>query len=216
MSGSKLQAFPIPQSPLVDEQGKITNAWYRFFLTLVQRTGGLKGKVTPSAYEPSILLEGLFTGEESDPRQQTFWPADAFPPQENPVPAQLALLFGDVPKAVPRQVVPQDPVLLPRNLFLPTDPGVGRFRDVVPGDTTNAPPAIEAQAVGASPWTYFPNSPGHILVSGGTVGGITWSRDGAAYLATGIVAGFIPVEVTDSIIITYAVAPTVTLIRRPR
>jgi len=75
------------------------------------------------------------------------------------------------------------------------------------------PPAAEsAVTVGASPYTYSPSVRGNVIVSGGTVSAIAFSRDGVTFYATGQTAGMFLLCATDRLRITYTVLPTVTFV----
>lgn len=214
MSAAGLQALPIPQAPLVTTSGHITNPWYRLILALIQRTGGTQGKVTPDELEPFVVLSGLMTGEVGTGVTHGLLLGDVG--REGELAGGGLPLFPDAPiTPARRDVVPQDAAAGPHFPVFPQDPSPAFVRFMVPQDTPNAPPDVEGQTPGASPWTYTPGVSGWVLVSGGTVSAIAWSRDGVTFLATGMITGFFPVEVTDSVRITYTVAPTVTLIRRP-
>lgn len=53
-----------------------------------------------------------------------------------------------------------------------------------------------------------------IITSGGTVTNIEFSRDGATYYTTGLIAGIVNLSPNDYIRVTYAVAPTMTKVPR--
>lgn len=75
------------------------------------------------------------------------------------------------------------------------------------------PPAPEvAVTPGASPYSYSTPSGGFLIVQGGTVSLIEFSRDGVTYRNYGVVAGPIPASSNDIIRITYTVAPTLTFV----
>ena len=69
---------------------------------------------------------------------------------------------------------------------------------------------------GASPYVYQNDTDydQDIIVSGGTVSAITFSRDGAAYYATGIITGMFRLSPLDYLKTTYTVAPTMTKVPR--
>jgi hypothetical protein len=69
----------------------------------------------------------------------------------------------------------------------------------------------EVVTLGASPDTYIVEEDGVLIVNGGTVSQIDYTRNATA-VPVGVVAGPIPVLAGDSITITYAVAPTVTFL----
>jgi hypothetical protein len=75
------------------------------------------------------------------------------------------------------------------------------------------PPGNEsALTIGASPYTYVAGVKGSLIVSGGTVSAIAFSRDGATFYSTGQTAGMFPLNARDSLRITYTVLPTVTFV----
>lgn len=80
--------------------------------------------------------------------------------------------------------------------------------------TTTADPA--AITPGASPYAYQNTGaePVDVIVSGGTVSAIAFSRDGTTYYATGQTAGMFRLEVGDFLKVTYSVTPTMTAIPR--
>lgn len=78
---------------------------------------------------------------------------------------------------------------------------------------TGLAPAAEVPVVpGASPYTYSPAVKGTLIVSGGTVSLIRFSRDGTNFYATGQIAGMLPMNARDQLVITYTVTPTVTFV----
>lgn len=81
----------------------------------------------------------------------------------------------------------------------------GIFRGLAPGN-------VEPVTLTGSPYTYSAARRGSLLVSGGTVTAIEFSRDGTAYYNVGVIAGAIPINAGDLVRITYAVAPTVTFV----
>lgn len=72
------------------------------------------------------------------------------------------------------------------------------------------------QIPGASPYTYT-NANAYvedILVAVGTVTLIEFSRDGATWYATGIIAGLARLSPGDRLKVTYTLAPTITRVPR--
>lgn len=63
---------------------------------------------------------------------------------------------------------------------------------------------------GASPYAYQAVIRGQLLISGGTVTAIEFSRDGTTYYTLGVTSGFVQMDAFDYVRITYAVAPTLT------
>lgn len=75
-----------------------------------------------------------------------------------------------------------------------------------------APEAEAAVTLTGSPFTYSAPRGGFVIVNGGTVTAIEFSRDGTNFYNTGETAGVFPVCAVDRLRITYAVAPTVTFV----
>lgn len=63
-----------------------------------------------------------------------------------------------------------------------------------------------------SPFVYSAPKKGSVIVSGGTVSAIDFSRDGTTFYSTGATAGMFTVNKSDLLRITYTVAPTVTFV----
>lgn len=75
------------------------------------------------------------------------------------------------------------------------------------------PPAAEVPVtLGASPYTYSASVRGSLIVNGGTVSVVEFSRDGVTFYTTGATAGMFALNAADRLRITYAVAPTVTFV----
>jgi hypothetical protein len=68
--------------------------------------------------------------------------------------------------------------------------------------------------VGASPFTYQNpiTGPANVLISGGTVTSISYSRDGSTFFLVGLLAGQVHLSTGDFVRIVYVLAPTMTLI----
>lgn len=81
------------------------------------------------------------------------------------------------------------------------------------GIFTGAAPGAESPVTpGASPYTYTAPFRGFLIVQGGTVSLIEFSRGGTTYRNVGVTAGAIPANSQDLIRITYTVAPTLTFV----
>lgn len=68
---------------------------------------------------------------------------------------------------------------------------------------------VAAVTVGTSPYTYQAPVGGTLMVSGGTVTQISFSRDGANFFILGVTAGAIPMSKGDLVKITYSVGPPI-------
>jgi hypothetical protein len=67
-----------------------------------------------------------------------------------------------------------------------------------------------------SPFTYqnVTTFPADVVVQGGTVSKIEFSRDGTTWIDVGVIAGMFGLSSADNLRVTYTVAPTMTLIPR--
>jgi len=195
-----LGAYPIPTAPLVDEQGRVTPGWYRFFTALAARTGGTKGRVTPVPTEPLTLLMSLLTQQDVENAG-----AQASLVLESEASAQASFVFpGDVVEAAPQFFA----------MDLAQKSSVSALLLL---DGLSQPAPVDAITVGASPYVYVPSVAGACIVSGGTVSAIAISRDdGTTWLGTGLTSGVFPLERTDSIRVTYTVLPTMNFLQRAR
>jgi hypothetical protein len=84
---------------------------------------------------------------------------------------------------------------------------------VVPTSSTTLPSGI---TVTASPFVYHNVAAfdADVIVSGGTVTEIAFSRNGSTYYVSGLLAGVIQLSPGDYVKVTYSVAPTETLVPR--
>ena len=73
---------------------------------------------------------------------------------------------------------------------------------------------VAAITPGASPYTYTSSFDGAVIVNGGTVSAIAFSRDGTTFFTTGQTAGMFPMSRGDALKVTYTVAPTMTFAPR--
>lgn len=69
-----------------------------------------------------------------------------------------------------------------------------------------------AVSLGASPAVYTATQGGSIIVSGGTVSLIEFSRDEVTWVTTGLTAGMFHLSDGDSLRVTYSVKPGVTFV----
>ena len=76
---------------------------------------------------------------------------------------------------------------------------------------TGKPPQAEASVtLGTSPLTYIASRKGFLIIQGGTVSMVQWSRGGIANHNTGQTQGVFPLSQGDSLVITYTGTPTLT------
>lgn len=80
---------------------------------------------------------------------------------------------------------------------------------------SGAPTAnLSVVTVGTTPFTYAAPLGGTVIVNGGTVSQVKFSRDGASFYVTGQTQGCFPVSQGDQLVISYSVPPTVTFVPR--
>lgn len=214
MSGaSRFQVLALPTAPAVEWVGidgqrwtaNLTPQWYRVITALVARTGGTQGRLTPMS-----AGEAVFSIFESAPAEQTVLPF--FEDRQMPVESTLAFPQDVGETGILGAHFPQEYLQEMAGLQLADVPVPEGLGWLVPREPSS-PPLPEGVTVGASPYTFTSLGSGYALLSGGTVSSVTWSRDGSTYYATGQIAGFFPMEITDSLVITYTVLPTLTFIR---
>lgn len=82
---------------------------------------------------------------------------------------------------------------------------VGLFSGLAPG-------AVIPVTPGASPYTFTAPSKGFVLLTGGTVSAVEFSRDGTTFYSYGTTSGQFQLNKADRIRITYTVIPTMTFV----
>ena len=83
----------------------------------------------------------------------------------------------------------------------------------VPGSAPSTASPVSVTA-GASPYTYQNTSGSrqNIIVTGGTVTLVEYSRGGTVWFTTGLIAGTVLLNPNDSVRVTYTVAPVMTAV----
>ena len=235
-----IQQFPTPQTPVVDKQGNITKIWQKFFASVWNRTGGANGSNGYFAYVNGALnqvfaVAPAVTSTEAPPLAQVqsldatvLSTAETFATNAANTAQSNAETYTATYYA---------PLASPALTGTPTAPtataGTSTTQLATTAFATNAAntaqsnaetyalnqiqagtgAAIQTITAGASPYTYTTSAVGNLLVSGGTVSAITLNR-GTTSLTLPSVTGFIPMDNSDSVTITYTVAPTMNWIPR--
>lgn len=75
----------------------------------------------------------------------------------------------------------------------------------------NPPANIIPILLGASPSSYVVKQPGMVVISGGTVTGVSFTR---GLITIGINAFAFPVEIADIVTVAYSILPTISLVPR--
>lgn len=75
-----------------------------------------------------------------------------------------------------------------------------------------APAAVVPVIPGASPYTYTAAVKGFMLITGGTVSLVEFSRDGVTFYSYGTTSGQFTLNAADRLRVTYSVTPTMTFV----
>jgi len=107
---------------------------------------------------------------------------------------------------------PKSPIDPNNQIIKITNPTAGTIKAI--NNINYNPQPISSITVGASPFVYQNTDfyPEDIIISGGAVSKIEWSRDGSTYYDLGITAGKVRLEVGEYLRVTYTTAPTMTKI----
>ncbi len=73
---------------------------------------------------------------------------------------------------------------------------------------------VSAIVPGASPYSYVALIGGTVLIQGGTVSLVEYSRDGVTFYDTGVTSGMFPVSMGDTIRTTWSMVPNMAFIPR--
>lgn len=185
-SSPNVTNIPAPRVELIDARtGLMTREWYRFFFNLFNLTG---------AGTTTITLQDLQVGPSNNVDNLfTFEQQIAglsATPSDTSLQSQIAVLQNQV------ESLSSNP---PPLLDVPT-----RF----------LPPS--GIALSASPFTYQ-NTKGYsgdVIVSGGTVSAIEFSRNNTTFYSVGATSGVFWLSPYDYLRVTYTVAPTLTFVPR--
>ena len=207
--------IPAPRVNFIDPRtGLMSREWYRFFLNLFTLTGSGSNTVTLQDVQlgPPGADEAAFQAALQAYADLTPSAAPAITDALFDISAQLtpsaAPAITDALFDISAQLTPSAAQAMPAAFDTLDPPTVldvpGRF--LLPFDV---PP-------GASPYTYQDTSgrPSDMLVTGGVVSDIAFSRDNTTFYGIGIVSGAFPLSAYDFLRVTYTVAPTMTFIPR--
>lgn len=75
-----------------------------------------------------------------------------------------------------------------------------------------APGEVLPLTLTGSPFTYSPSIKGSVIISGGTVSLVRFSRDGTTFYNVGATAGMFFLNAADRIEVTYSSAPVMTFV----
>lgn len=209
--------IPAPRVNLIDQRtGMMAREWYRFFLSLFELTGAGGNATSLDDLQMMPVIQPPVNEYSSGvvPNYELIQQLDILPP------LQLGTLSSyniDVSPSVGTVVIGNG------NSITTTATGVSG--QVLTSSGTSAPTWTTITdkstlpsgiTVTASPFIYT-NSTAYeasVVVTGGTVSLIEFSRDGVTYYPVGTVAGMFTLSASDKLRVTYIVAPTMTHIPR--
>jgi hypothetical protein len=73
---------------------------------------------------------------------------------------------------------------------------------------------VAVVTAGTSPFTYIAPIGGSLIVQGGSVSLISFSRDAASFYPLGVTSGLFPLSKGDQLVITYSVPPNLVWVPR--
>ena len=226
--------IPPARVPFIDDRtGLMSREWYRFLLNLFTLTGGGSNSTSlqdvqlgPPGADEAALLAALQDAQLGPPgadeaalqaalRAYT----DVTPPA---APATADALFDATAQLAPPAAPATADALFDAAAQLA--PPAAQAAPVA-FDTLDPPAFLDVPGrfllpagvtPGASPYTYQNTSgrPGDMIVSGGMVTDIAFSRDNATFYGVGAISGVFPLSAYDFLRVTYTVAPTMTFIPR--
>lgn len=202
-------ATPTPITPprvavLDPRTGLISREWYMFFLSLFRVAEGSVNADTsgPTTASLAASLDAAIDRLQQEVQTQ---PVSVLE-QVLPLLDALALELQTQSLSVIEQVQPSlDALALELQTLPRVDPEVSA-RFILPFNITP----------GASPYTYQNTNtyPADVIVSGGTVSAIAFSRNNVTFYTTGGTTGMFQLSPYDFLRVTYTVAPTMTLVPR--
>lgn len=213
--------IPAPRVELIDKRtGLMSREWYLFFLNLFNLTGAGSNPVSLLDVQqgpPVVTVDELSVQVMVD--QGNLAPTDSI---------YQDLLFR-LQQQLDSQPLPHfEDMTLIRQLVETEPPQVQEDLTNIRGLVETAPPEYppepnvsvliqpSAIAVGASPFTYTNTNlyTVDVIVEGGGVSALEFSRDGTTWYSTGSFYGMFRLSKGDRLRATYAAAPNMTLIPR--
>lgn len=189
-------AFPQSSYPMVDQNGMLTTPWLQFFIQLYNRTGGSIPDL-PSDGSLQALLTASSSDEGAVSRSDDRSLLGFMASEPSPSKREISLPIETV----------QNGNYLRQAVLL----GMALATQGAPGDTARSF-ATQSITIGASPYSYSAPSNGMVIITGGTVSALEFSRNGTTFFGAGFVSGIIPVRKRDITRITYTVAPVATFV----
>jgi hypothetical protein len=195
-----------PRVAIIDpKSGFVSREWYMFFLSLFKNTEATIDAESATGINTNSQIASLDYAIE-----QLSQAADSQPVS---VVEQIQPLLDAL--AMELQARTLSAIEQTRPILDDLAQQIGTVRVEVPAVPTRfiLPSSITP---GASPYTYQNTLgyPADVIVNGGTVSAIAFSRDNATFYTAGAIGGIFPLSPYDYLRVTYTVAPTMTLIPR--
>lgn len=194
-----------PRVAMVDPRtGLISREWYMFFLSLFRTAEGVVDADTAAPIATSMLAS--LESAVDRVKQETQTQPASVTEQIQPLLDALELELQARALSVTEQTRPVLDDLAQQIGTMPRiDPEVSG-RSILPSGITP----------GASPYTYQNTNtyPVDVIVNGGTVSAIAFSRDNATFYTVGQINGVFALSPYDFLRVTYTLVPTMTLVPR--
>jgi hypothetical protein len=214
-----------PRVPLVDPRtGMISREWYRFFLNLFTLTSDNANAGTiedlekaPPVTDYGSTVAALQNQLETAPYAVDYGSVLASVQTEVET-APLAIDYGSAIATLQNELETEPPTSnFEASLQqLRSDLEIGTQPPVIPTTPQNYGTLPTAITVTASPFTYINQTGGDVdvIVSGGGISLLEFSRNGATFYSTGSFYGMFSLSPYDRLRATYVSAPTMTLVPR--
>lgn len=214
-----------PRVPLVDPRtGMVSREWYRFFLNLFTLTSDNANARTiedlekaPPAADYGSTVAALQNQLETAPYAVDYGSVLANVQTEVET-APLAIDYGSAIVTLQNELETAPPTSNFEAYLqqLRSDLEIGTQPPVIPTTPQNYTTLPRAITVTASPFTYINQTGGNVdvIVSGGGISLLEFSRNGATFYSTGSFYGMFSLSPYDRLRATYVSAPTMTLVPR--
>jgi len=222
---AEISTIPPPRTPFLDDRtGLVSREWYRWFYVLFQLTGEGTNDTSLSDIQlgpPTADQSGELLALLTESRLAAM--IAAFEQQATQFLQDVALSFQSSESVGPDDLLSPSIQVGTLSFFnvdgsagqAPVSDGAGgiNWTTVPASSAATAPSGI---TVGSSPFSYQNTQtyPVDVIVSGGGVSQLEFSRDGATWYDTGSYYGLFGLSPSDQLRVTYTAAPTMTLIPR--
>lgn len=200
-------AFLASTMQVVDENGYLTMPWLQFFIALYNRTGGtIPVPPMPGDTQNVFLSTGGDDGAASSRTLDRALLGILAQPVDQSASVRrdgrLQSMVQPQDASNPNEAVRRSTILsqmLPHNLPFGDSARSYKILPISPGAGPN--------------FYYRAPSNGMVIISGGTVGGVFYTRDnGLNIYAVGITSGIVPLRKADQVGVSFSAAPTMNFV----